>query len=351
MAQNSTSAAAILAIPETEPERLFQSPDFIIRDYKDLLRQWHPDLNQNDPEAGKVTAHITTLFRMVREHIRLGKYNPPGAIIVADRAGKRFQIKYLARRPFELGEMLISRGLVTFVIPKKHEDMVIHGLRQIGSIRYPNEEFRRVLTDCFPRVVRSVETVDSWVICVHKEPHEVLLSDLIAHLGGQIEPKHVAWIMSSLLNLASFLEVSSLTLNAISPSTVFVSPEKHAVSLYGGWWYAQKGGGLITSLPPETFPLASRRLREHKVASGELDIECIRAIGRACLGDPSGGSLRGRSDVPAPFAQYLLMPSGKSAIKEYQNWPTVLESSFGPRRFHKLDVSGNDVYPQGEVHG
>lgn len=343
------NAAAILSIPEGEPERLFQSPDFIVRDYKNLLRVWHPDLNPNNPEAGKVTAHITALFRAVNERIRLGKYNPPGAIVVADRSGRRFKIKFLVRRPFELGEMLIGRWLVTFIIPKKHEDMVIHGLRQIGNIRYPNEEFRRVLTECFPRVVRSVETVDSWVVCVHKEPHEVLLADLIAHLGGKIAPKHVAWIMSSLLNLASFLEVSNLTLNAMSEDTVFVSPEKHAVSLYGGWWYAQKAGGLISSLPPKTFPLASRRLREHKVATGELDLECIRAIGRTCLGDPSGGSLRG--NVPSPFAQYLLMPSGKSAIKEYQNWPTVLERSFGPRRFHKLEVTGTDVYPEGEVYG
>lgn len=345
------NAAAILAIPETEPERLFRVPARLLPSaYRELVIRWHPDRNR-EPEAASVFSHIGALYQVAKKRASDGSWFPIGTYPFTGRDGKCFKIKYLARREFELGQMLIGRRLVTFIVDKAHEDMVIHGLRQIGTMRYPNEEFRKSLAPHMPCVVRSVETTKSWVICVRKEPDEVLLADLIQHLGGQIPPKHVAWIISSLLNLACFLEVSGMTLNAMTPETVFVSPQKHAVSLYGGWWYAQGAGKLIRHLPPKVFPLASRKLREHKVASAELDVECIRAIGRACLGDASGGSLRSRADVPAPFSQFLQLPSGRSALVEYEHWPKVLEASFGPRRFHKLEVTGEDVYPQGEIDG
>jgi hypothetical protein len=349
--EKAMNAAAILAIPESEPERLFRVPATRLPGaYRELVSRWHPDRNRM-PEAASVFSHIVALYNIAKRRAADGSWHPLGLYNFIGRDGRSFQIKYLAKRGFELGDMLIGKGIVTFIIDKAHEDMVIHGLKQIGTMRYPNEQFRRSLSPHLPCVTRSVETAKSWVICMRRDPSEVLLSDLIQHLGGQVEPKHLAWIISSLLNLACFLEVSNMTLNAMTPDTVFVSPQKHAVSLYGGWWYAQGAGKLIRHLPPKVFPLASRRLREHKVASAELDVECIRAIGRACLGDPSGGSLRGRTDVPVPLSRFLQLPSGKSALVEYEHWPKVLEDSFGPRRFHELKVTGDDVYPQGEIDG
>lgn len=344
------NAAAILAIPETEPERLFTSRDAALADYRALLRQWHPDRNKA-PEASAVAAHIVRLYHVVKHRIIDGKYQPPGQLDITDRYGKRSTLKYRARRPFELGEMFIGMNLVTFVMPRTHEALVLNALSQIGRMSYPDETFRNSLEPHIPKVERAFETATDWVVCIRKRPDEVLLADLITHLGGRIEPKHTAWIISSLLNLACFLEVGHMTLNALSVSTVFASPTKHAVSLYGGWWYAQQGGKLITHLPPDTLPLASAALRRHKVADGLLDRDAIKAIGRACLGDPSGGSLRGRADVPAPFTQFLQLPAAKSAFAEYERWPKVLEDSFGPRRYHELKITGEDVYPQGAQNG
>ena len=88
-----------------------------------------------------------------------------------------------------------------------------------------------------------------------------------------------------------------------------------------------------------------------KIAQHEFDLNCIKAVGRACLGDLSGGALRGNPEIPAPLAQFLLLPAAKSAMEEYMDWPKVLEASFGPRRFHELKVTGDDVYPEGEING
>lgn len=341
------NAAAILAIPETEPERLFTSPANVVTEHRALQKRWHPDAGGD----AKVFAHIEALRRAAEQKAHKGIWQLPGQIEISDRYGKRIRLKYRARRPFELGEMLIGLGIVTYIMPRAHEALVMNGLKQIGHMRYPNETFRKSLEPHFPKVLRAFETETDWVVCIQKHSDEVLLADLIKHLGGQIDPRHVAWIVSSLLNLACFLDVSEMTLNSMAVSTVFVSPAKHAVSLYGGWWYAAGAGKLLSHLPPETAPLASARLRAHKVATSDLDLQCIKAIGRACLGDPTGGSLRGRADIPSPFSQFLQLPPAKSAFVEYERWPKVLADSFGPRRYHELKVTGEDVYPKGEING
>ena len=341
------NAAAILAIPETEPERLFKVPDQLVSEYRALVKRWHPDAGGDTA----VFAHIGALYRQAEQKIHKGIWQPPGLLEITDRYGKRYRLQYRSRRPFELGEMFIGLSVVTYVIPRSHEALVLNALKQIGHIRYPDQTFRKSLEPCLPKVLRAFETATDWVVCIQKRPDEVLLADLIKHLGGQIEPKHTAWIISSLLNLACFLDVAGVTLNSMSVSTVLASPTKHAVSLYGGWWYAAEAGKLLTHLPPDTLPLASAALRTHKVATGELDLQSIKAIGRACLGDPSGGSLRGRKDLPSPFSQFLQLPAAKSAFVEYERWPKVLEDSFGPRRYHELKITGEDVYPQGAQNG
>lgn len=341
------NAAAILAIPESQPERLFTTPAKLLAERRALQKRWHPDAGGD----AKVFAHIEALYRVAERKAHKGLWMPPGILEITDRYGKRTRLKYRARRPFELGEMLIGMGLVTYVIPRCHEALVLNGLQQIGRVSYPNETFRKSLERHLPKVERAFETETDWVVCIRKRPDEVLLADLIAHLGGRIDPQHTAWIISSLLNLACFLDVSRVTINAMAASTVFVSPQRHAVSLYGGWWYAAEPGKLLTHLPPETASLASVALRRHKAASTELDLQSIKAIGRACLGDPSGGSLRGRADLPAPFSQFLQLPPAKSAFVEYERWPKVLEDSFGPRRYHELKITGEDVYPEGEING
>ena len=82
-----------------------------------------------------------------------------------------------------------------------------------------------------------------------------------------------------------------------------------------------------------------------KRADIRLDLECIRAVGRAALGDPTGLGLVGRRDLPRPMADFLRLPSSGSAIEDYRTWNEVLSDSFGPRRFLELPITSSDVYP------
>lgn len=336
------NAATILKINLDEPERLFDKRDHAYQ-YKKLAKEWHPDLNK-DPKAADVFAHIGNLYQSALKKLAGGTWSVPGVLSLTGVDGKTRSIKYSVKKTFELGEFYVGNTLVTFAIARAHEHLVLAGLRCVGTIRYPTEDFRKSLEQYFPKVEHYFETRDHIVICVRKRKDEILLTDLLTHLKGKIDPKHVAWLMSSLFNLASFLQINRMCINGIDADAVYVSPSKHSVSILGGWWYAAEFDKPITTLPPSTYKLAPRKLLALKQATPFLDLESIRAIGRLCLGDITGNSFRMAKDLPAPMTSFLQLPSSHSAVADYEAWVKVLEDSFGPRKFVKLDVEPEHIY-------
>jgi hypothetical protein len=342
------NAASILSIPADEPERLFKSKDNLKSAYFDLLKFWHPDRN-SDPEASHVVSYIQDLYKSAQEKVENNIWNPPGVLMLSGTDGKTRNVKYRASGTFELGKYYLGDTLLTFTIPKAHESLVLSGLRCIGTIRYPTEDFRQHLESYFPKVEHYIETKAYFVIILRKTPGEVLLSDLLKHLGGQMTANHTAWIMSRLFNLASFLQVNQMTHNGITPDSLLIDPERHSASLLGGWWYAAPYGKNVSTLPPEVFKLASRKFIATKKADPMLDLDSIRNIGRVCLGDGTGNSFRTRKDLPECMASFLQLPSSSNAVEEYEKWIQVLKASFGPRKFVEMKVSAKDVYPKEEI--
>jgi hypothetical protein len=345
------TAAQILAIAPTEPERLFSAdPDCLRQEFASLAKIWHPDRNSSS-QAQDVLQHVVTLYDAAKRKLAVGEWFAPGVIRIDTVTGKSFVLQIKRRHRFELGLMGIAGNRVAFLVEKKHVILFETGLRRINEIRYPNARVRDDLAKFMPHVQGVYETATHHVAMITKTEDVVLLKDLLDHLGGQLPPKHAAWVVSSLLNLACFFEVAGLTHNAISPETIFVSAKYHAAFLLGGWWYAAPAGGRIEFLPEATYNLMPRSMATSKRADIRLDLESIRAVGRTILGDPTGLELIRRKDVPKPMANFLRLPSSDSAIEDYRAWGQALEDSFGPRRFIELPISSNDVYPQEVNHG
>jgi len=340
-----TSAASILAIPLDQPESLFSDKTNLRARFLSLLKLWHPDVNK-DEHAGMVAAHIQALYESAQAKLDKGIWVTPFLLEVPGVDGRIRKIAYRVRDTFELGEIYIGNGIVTYAINRVHEPAVIRALKNIGTIRYPDESFKKSLEPFFPKVEHYFESKDHIFVCMRKHNDEILLSDLIEHLGGKIDPKHVAWIMSCLFNLVCFLWINDMTLNGIDTKAIFVSPAKHAGSILGGWWYSTPKGKRMDSLPPSTYKLASRKLLATKEATTQFDLECIRAVGRAALGDATGDSLRMCKEIPKPMTTFLMLPSTGNPVKEYEAWSKVLVDCFGPRKFVQLNVSIDDVYPK-----
>jgi hypothetical protein len=338
------TASQILAIAATEPERLFSGDQAGLRhQFAVLAKRWHPDHNGTS-EAAKVLQRVVILHAAAKRKLAAGEWSGRGAILIDTIGGNSFVLKVKRRHQFELGEMAVTVDRVAFLVEKEHAILFDRGVRRMKEIRYPDAKIRSDLATVMPDVQGTYETAKHHVAIIAKAEDVVLLKDLVAHVGGQFPPKHTAWVVSSLLNLACFFEVTGLTHNAISPETVFVTAKQHAAYLLGGWWYAAPTRDRIELLPEATYTIMPRSMATSKRADIRLDLESIRAVARIILGDWTGGLAR-REDLPKPMANFLRLPSSGSAIEDYRAWGQALKDSFGPRRFLELPISSSDVYP------
>jgi hypothetical protein len=340
------TAIQILAIPPGEPERLFSgNPASIRRQFVALVKRWHPDRNAGSGEAAAVFEKVMALHEAAEHKLAAGAWARPGTLRIDATSGGSFLLEVKRRREFELGVMAIAVDRIAFLIEREHEALFETGLRRIAGIRYPDAKVRRDVGQFMPELKGVHATRDRRVAILAKAEDVVLLADLLDHAGGRLPPKHVAWVVSSLLNLACFFSAIGLTHNGLSTDTIFVSPKHHAVYPLGGWWYAAPAHGHIEVLPDATYALLPRSIAAAKRADIRLDLEAVRAVGRASLGDTTGLALVGRKDLPRPMADFLRLPSSGSAIEDYRTWRQVLHDSFGPRRFLELPIMFSDVYP------
>lgn len=299
--------------------------------YRNLAKRWHPDRPKGDAQ---VFQHIHSLHKEMQGR----------RLVFRAKSGKMHELLFRRRHKFELGEVFVGINIVAFYVEKKYEDLMLRGIRQMNSIRYPDDDMQRDLSRFFPREEGMVEIDDThlegFMLIVKKTADVVMLHHLIDHLGGAVDPKHVAWIMSSLLNLACFMSITGLVHNGLTTDSVFVSPKHHAAFMLGGWWYAARAGATIAMLPPAVHAVAPEKALKTKTADPRTDLESIRAIGRACIGSHSAISA-----LPRPYANFLRLPAAESAIDDYTKWQQVLLDSYGKRRFLELALTSADLYP------
>lgn len=331
----SISADDLLAIPKDEPERLFTGAVSMKDEFRQLAKLWHPDQNRTDPRAPLVFSHLTLLHEAAEEKLRRGIWAPPGQLLVTDVDGKYWRLNYYKRRAFELGDLYYGRKALGFLLGPGQADRVRAAAAAIRGNSFSNDAMRAEMEKYLPSAPTVVAVNDGRTLVVMpKTPDVYLLDDVRKALGGTIDPKHVAWILSSLFNIACYLEYVGTVHNAFLSDAIFVSPEHHSALLLGGWWYAAKSGAPITHLPTAVYRLAPSTVLRGKRADHQVDRISIRAIGRELLGDATGMSLKGR--VPDPMLTFLRSPPLDSAVKDYGAWRVALESSFGPRRFVEL---------------
>jgi hypothetical protein len=332
-----TPAETILAIPLTDPGRLFPHDVFERKArYHELTKRWHPDVAGG---SAAVFAHISVLYKSAEK----GLWGGGNILTITDGDGKHYELRYRAHHAFELGHVYVGVNTVGWFIRKEHEALMLQGLRAIGSIRFPDNRMKEQHERFLPVVGRTIETSGGYFVLMSKTEDVVLLSDLIMFLG-RLDPKHVAWVMSSLLNILCFYEIVGLTHNGLSAATVFVSPQHHAAFPLGGWWYSVKAKGPLKFLPPAVHAIAPPDAVASKIADPRIDLASVRAIGRAALGDPTGANLSSMADVPKPFANWLRFPPQRCAVDDYRGWEKVLVDSWGARRFIRLDVNPTALY-------
>lgn len=335
---------AVLTIPKDEPEMIF--PNDLAeaeRIYKALMRKWHPDHVGGDEQ---VAQHVNNLYDLVREKIEKKAWCAPQTISLRGTDGKERVIRYVRRRPFELGEMTVGHKTVCYIVRSEFKDLFDNAVRTIKGFKYATPEMRKEIERYLPHVLATFETTDKLhVMVLAKTPDVYFLRDLMERIPDVRTPRHIAWIGNAFFNICAYMSWAGITHNAINVDTCLLSPRQHSGLIYGGWWYATPNGKTMVALPEDSIPFVAPDVLSSLTAGYRTDLALVRAMLRELLGDRSGTALKGK--CPDPMLDFLRTHpsvSMNAARDDYREWGERLKKAFGPRRFIEMNVSDADVY-------
>jgi len=308
-----------------KPGELFNRDD-IKREYKDYARYWHPDLPTGN---NAVMSHINDLYQLGLQQIAAGKWEGFNFLVIGGR-----ELGFLTTVKFELGMMYIGHSYVAYFVEKKYNNLFDNALVNL-TFKYASDKMREEFLKFLPTKLDIFETDEHIVLVVRKTRDLLLLKDVLEYSKGELPDRHVAWILSSLYNLACYINFSQLSHNAINLNTYFISPSLHGGALLGGWWYTVPINSKMLGVPAENFAITPPKIRDKKVGSINSDLEAIRAIGRNLLGN---------QDAPEALQRWLKGASAETAYKEYGLWNKVLDDSYGKRSFVELHITAEMLY-------
>lgn len=342
------TANFILKIPDTEPERLFSNSLLDAkREYRDLCKFWHTDYNKSS-QAADVIRKINILWDLAEQKLKNGNWVIPGLLQLTDTNGKSYNIRYVKKHDIELGEMYIGRTIVAFTINMEFEDLYENAKRRVTKFDYKTDRMKDEISKYLPEVLSAFKTDTKCVLVLKKKEGMVLLKDLHEYYAGQMDAKHVAWMLSSLHNLVCYFNYANITHNGISLDTFFVSPELHSGALLGGWWYSVGKDDKLLAVSAKLREYMPPDIIGKKKGDIRFDLELIRTLGRELLGDITGMTLIRSGIVPQQMLDWLRMPTTGKAVKDYDLWYNkVLKESFGERRFVKMATTFSDIYGDG----
>ena len=341
------TADQILAIPKDQPEKLFSQTDFHA-EYKRFMKIWHPDRN-GDPSADKVSARIGQLFVSAEKKNFENNWVLDGELIFT-ASSKKYKFKYLKMHTTDVGKMYIGHKNVAFVFDKLNNDLFTSSHRLIDGIKFQSPKFKEEFERFLPTSsYRKFNADIGSILFMDKTPDVVSLRDLIDFMPDKkLHPKHVAWIVSSTINVLAFLEHSNVCHNAITTESIFVSPKYHSIFMLGGWWFSTKSSDRIVAIPNKLRTIIPKEVLVDKRSDPLYDLYGLKAMAIECLGDPSliGSKLLMDKNIPKPLIHWLRTPPANSAKKEYTVWTNVLKESFGDRKFFKFTTDISNIYKE-----
>lgn len=316
------------------PGELFPGGEKAIRErFKSLAKVWHPDVNKT-PEATKVFEHL----KRARDYLLSGasKY------VDLHVGGKTTRYSYLSEHRMNQVKVLVGVSTVSYLLTG---DMEKWGKRVAQrKWQFRDDKQRKEMMRFLPEHTHLIEAREGLLVTYRRQPGDVLLSDLLEYherTGTRIPPLAVMWMVSGLLNIACFMEITGVAHCAFREEFVVVNPDEHEVRLEGPPLFACR----LTERPKYALAETLRdwpvlRTKDWKVCDSRLDLTLIRSLVMRLLGHRTMRTLREDKEIPVGLIQWVQSPPPKTAVDDYVKW----EDLRGKRAFHIYGLSARDVY-------
>lgn len=343
----SYTEAEILSIRLEKPEVIFMADSEITLKniYRKLSALWHPDKHITDKrDTSKVFMHIKSLYESALKKLNDGTLGKGLSVKFQTKDNREFLVKYQITKDFELGKVYISNEYVVWCFLPEYKKNAQEGLERIKKLKFADEKMKKEFAKYVPEINQTFETHDFFIVVMKKEKGFLNLKDVFDYYG-KMEPKHMAWVISTMYNLACFLKYNEVMHGGITLENYYINPENHEGYVLGGWWYSKKIGDNLEMLSELAVDVAPVSLLNSKKAQEGLDLEMIKLAGRIMLGDSTGVYLNKNPSLPKRLVSWLRDASIGNSFKDYGIWMNdVLKESFGVRRFIKMDLTANDIY-------
>lgn len=340
------TSAEILGI--NIPEKLFSvsTEKELKQSYRKLSAIWHPDKHiANGKDTNAIFAHIQMLYERAVVRMKNGEWNKANILKITDIENKNFEVRFFVKKSFEFGSSYVGKSIVAWEFTKDDAQFADKALSKISSLIFANDKMKEEFKKYIPNLVKIIYSEKSTFLILEKNEQSISLRDVLNHYNGFVDPKHVAWILSSMYNLACFNQYNGIMQAGFSLDNFFINPTNHIGQLIGGWWFSHNQGEKLFALSAEAVNIAPIKMLNKKQADMKLDLELIKLVGRQLLGDSAGVRLCSDTRVPKEMANWLSDGSDRDAFKTYEIWQKdILEKSFGVRRFTKMDLTINDIY-------
>lgn len=341
------SEIEILSIKLEKPESIFMADSEVKLKaiYRKMSALWHPDKHITDNrDTAKVFVHIKSLYESALKKLEDGTLGQGLSIKFKTKDSKEFLVKYQIVKDFELGKVYITNDFVVWCFLPEYKKNAQEGLERIRKLKFADDKMKKEFSKYVPEISQTLETNEYFIIVMKKDKGFINLRDIFDHYG-KMEPKHMAWVISTMYNLACFLKYNQIMHGGITLDNYFVNPENHEGYVLGGWWYSKVLGDKLEMLSEVAIDVAPVSLINTKQAQEGLDLEMIKLAGRIMLGDATGVYLNKNTALPKRLVSWLRDASMGNSFKDYGIWMNdVLKESFGVRRFIKMDLKANDIY-------
>lgn len=321
----------------SSPERVFPRDPHKARElYKQLMQVWHPDKRGGRED---VAAKLNELYVQHNQQVDSGRWDAEGVLSVKGEHGW-VDVHYHKRGRFELGEYFVGPGHVTYEISRSYDDLSAAATLAVNSLTYADDKMRTEIQRYLPSEVQVTKTKATVLWRTRRSADQLMLRDVLDHVK-KLDPVHVAWIISSCCNLGCYLKWANVVHNAPLLEALFISPQKHSVSLLGGWWYSVKTSQEVKALPTVA---TTGGIAVSKKPSHQVFLNLVKRSARELLGDADGSSLLSDLAIPNALLKYLQVPARADPLEEYHAWKSVLDDAYGARKFHVLNLTPQDIY-------
>lgn len=224
--------------------------------------------------------------------------------VLEQEDGNKITIHYIYTSTEDHVTMYVTKSAVLYCFEQKED--AVKTEEYLKKLEFPPADIKG-LQRCFPKLTGRYPLKNGGMLLAFAREASIYPLALF----GALSPRHVAWIVSRMENIACVLEYNEMSHGKISAETIFINPKTHEAMLYGGWYHCDK--------------------KKLGIFGDSADLVSIRKTAKHLLGVNA-------KEVPEEFEKFLTEHPQKDAFEDFTRWDEVIEKGFGGRTFVKMNM-------------